>query len=114
MLVLFIAEADKAVSTRLASLLVGHDLGRLAGRESSLEEGDENEFINLVAKVTNKDRELGASVIATINKTTSRGPVKAKDAVSVRDGRSVELERLLSGVGRGELDEAVTRVAMET
>jgi hypothetical protein len=75
LLILFIAEADETITARLASLLIGHDLGRLARRESSLEEGHEDEFIDLMAEITDKDRELWAAVVAAIDESTAGCPV---------------------------------------
>lgn len=49
LLILLVGEADKSVASRLSGLLIRHNLGRLAGRESSLEECDEDEFVDLVA-----------------------------------------------------------------
>lgn len=66
LLVSFISEADEAVTTRETSDWVGHDLGGLARWESVLEDVDENIFIDLWAKVANKDAVFWAAVIPRI------------------------------------------------
>lgn len=55
LLVSLVREANKAVSARLASVGIGHDLGTLAGREAGLEQRDQNEFSDLRAKIANED-----------------------------------------------------------
>jgi len=62
-LVLLIREAHEPVATRHAADGIGHDLGGLARREPRLEERDKDVLVDLGAKVTNKDRELGATII---------------------------------------------------
>lgn len=64
LLVTLLGEANEAVSAGLASVGVGHDLGRLARREASLEERHQNVLGDLWAKVANEDGELGAAVVA--------------------------------------------------
>lgn len=63
LLVVLIGEADETVATALARHGVGHDLGRLARGEASLEEGDQNVFVHLGTKVANEDAVFGATVI---------------------------------------------------
>lgn len=63
LLVILIREADESVATGHATDGVGHDLSGLARREAALEERDENVFVNLRAKVTNEDGELGTTVV---------------------------------------------------
>lgn len=67
LLILLVGEADKSVTAGLASLLVGHDLGALARGEPGLEQGNQDELVNFVAKVANKDGELRASGVATVD-----------------------------------------------
>jgi hypothetical protein len=70
LLIVLIGETNEAVSTRHAADGVGHNLGRLAGWEAALEEGNEHILVDLGTQVTNEDRVLGASVITTINGTS--------------------------------------------
>lgn len=67
LLILLVREANKSVTAGLAGLLVGHDLGALARGEAGLEQGNQDELVHFVAEVTNKDGELGASSIATVD-----------------------------------------------
>lgn len=64
LLITLLGEANEAVSAGLASVGVGHDLGRLARREASLEERHQDVLGNLRTKVANEDGELGAAVVA--------------------------------------------------
>lgn len=63
LLVILIGEADETVSTRHSADGVSHDLGGFARGEAALEQGDQDVFVNLGAKVTDEDGELGATVI---------------------------------------------------
>lgn len=64
LLVTLLGEAHEAVAAGLASVGVGHDLGRLAGGEAGLEQGDQDVLGHLGAKVADEDGELGAAVVA--------------------------------------------------
>lgn len=48
----------------------------------------------------------------TVNQATTRSPVKLEGAVAVGNRSAVEVKGLLSGLGAGKLDEAVTGVAV--
>lgn len=48
----------------------------------------------------------------TVNQAATRSPVKLEGAVAVRNGSAVEVKGLLSGLGAGEFDEAVTGVTI--
>ena len=133
LLVILIGEADESVATGHAADGVGHDLSGLARREAALEERDENVFVNLRAKVTNEDGELGTTVVTArrvskdnsklpmrtkcspaVSQTATSSPVQLEDPVSVRHGGTVQREGLGSG-GRGrEVDEAVSGIAPTT
>lgn len=113
LLILLVGEANETVAAGLAGLLVGHDLGRLARGETSLEQGDQDELINLMAEVADEDRVFGAAVIAAVNKTTTRSPVEAEDTVGVRNRGAVQLQGLLSSLGGRELNKAVARIASQ-
>lgn len=63
LLVILVGETNETVAARHAADGVGHDLGGLAGREAALEEGDQNVFVHLRAKVTNEDGVLGTTVV---------------------------------------------------
>lgn len=110
LLVALVAESDESIPTRLAGLLVGHDLRRLAGVEARLEESDEDELVDFVAQITDENGEFGAAVIAAVNKSTTRGPVKTENAVGVGNALAVELEGLLGSLRAAELDKAVSGV----
>lgn len=73
LLVLLVAEPDKAIATRLTGHSVGHYLGRLARRETSLEKGDKNELVDLGTEIANEDAKLGATVIAGLPLADSLG-----------------------------------------
>lgn len=66
LLVSLIGEANESVATRHAGNWISHDLGRLARWESGLEKGDQNIFVDLWAKIANKDGEFRAAVITTL------------------------------------------------
>lgn len=68
LLVAFVGEAHESVSARLSSGGVRHDLRGLAGWETSLEEGYENELVDLRAEVANEDRVL-RSPLVTMSKS---------------------------------------------
>ena len=63
LLVVLVREANKAIATALARHGVRHDLSRLARGEASLEEGNEDIFVYLGAKISDEDAVLGATVI---------------------------------------------------
>lgn len=63
-LILLVRESDKSVSARHSADGVGHNLGRLARRESRLEERDEDVFVDFRAEITDKDGVLGSAVVA--------------------------------------------------
>ena len=111
LLVLLVREANEAVAAGLARLLVRHDLGALARRESGLEQRNQNELVDFVAEVADEDGELGAAGIASINQAAAGSPVQAEHSIGVRNRRAVESECLLSSVRVGKLDEAVAGVS---
>ena len=65
LLLTLIAEAHKSVAARHTANRVRHDLGRLAARVFVLEKGNQNKFGNFGSQITNEDRELRSTVIAT-------------------------------------------------
>lgn len=73
LLIVLIGEADKTIAARHSTDGVGHDLGGLAGRESALEEGNQDIFVDLGAQVANEDGVLGATVITAIESVSGRG-----------------------------------------
>ena len=131
LLVLLVAEPNKAVATRLTGHSIGHDLGRLAGRKASLEKGDKDELVDLGTEITDEDAILGATVIAgmvvsistrlqhgvdylpAINKTATRSPVQLEDTLRVGDRSAVQSKSLLSSLGGGKLNEAVASIARD-
>jgi hypothetical protein len=111
LLVVLVGEPDETVATTLAGHGVGHDLGRLARGESSLEKGDEHIFVNLGTEITNKDTILRTAVITAINEATTRSPVELEVTRGVGNGLTVQVKSLGRSVGRRELDKAVSGVA---
>jgi len=63
LLVVLVGEANETIATALARHGVGHDLGRLARGEASLEEGNQDVLVDLGAKVADEDAVLGTAVI---------------------------------------------------
>ena len=55
LLVLLIGEADEAIATRNAGDRIGHNLGRLAGRKTILEQGDEDKLVDFGTEISDKD-----------------------------------------------------------
>lgn len=127
-LVLLVGEADEAISARHAADGVGHDLGRLARRESRLEERNQDIFIDLWSKVTDEDGVLRSAVVTiksqshdhsreiteykpSISESTTRGPVKFERTGAVRDLGAVQRKSLRSSSRGLELDEAVASIA---
>jgi hypothetical protein len=90
-LVFFVTETNKSVAPRLSCLLVCHDLGRLAGRVSWLKQCYENELVDFVAKISDKNGVLGRAIIPAVDETTAGGPVEPEDPVGVRNWRSIQL-----------------------
>lgn len=112
LLVALVGEANETVASGKAADGVGHDLGGLARVVLGLEEGHEDVFVDLGAKVADEDGELGATVItAAIGEATARRPVELELTVAVRDALAVELESLGGSVGAFEINEAVASVA---
>lgn len=70
LLVIFIAESDESISAALTRHGVRHDFGALARRETSLEERHQDVFIDLGAKVADKDGVLGATILSDIGQST--------------------------------------------
>lgn len=64
LLVVLVREANKSVAAALAGHGIGHDLGRLARGEASLEERDQDVFVDLGAKVANEDAVLGTAIVS--------------------------------------------------
>ena len=65
-MVSFIAKTNETVATRLPSHSVRHDLGRLARRESGLEERDEDKFVNFWSQVADENAKFGAAVVTVL------------------------------------------------
>lgn len=127
-LVLLVGEADEAISARHAADRIGHDLGRLARRESGLEERDQDIFIDLWSKITDEDGVLRSAVVTiksqshdhsrditeykpSVSKSTTRGPVELERTGAVRDLSAVQRKSLRSSSRGLELDEAVASIA---
>ena len=95
LLVALVGEADETVASGKAADGVGHDLGGLARVVLGLEEGHEDVFVDLGAKVANEDGEFGTTVVAAaVGKATARCPVELELTVAVGDALAVKLESL--------------------
>jgi hypothetical protein len=64
LLVRLIGEAHEPIAPALARHSIGHDLSRLAGWETRLEERDQHVFIDLGTEITDEDGVLWATIIA--------------------------------------------------
>ena len=65
-MITLLGEANEAVATGNAGDWVSHDLSRLAGRESVLEERNKHKFIDLWSKITDKDGVLSRTFITAV------------------------------------------------
>lgn len=111
LLICLVGEADKAVATRQTADGVGHDLGRLAGREASLEDAHKHVLVDLGAEIANKDGEFRATVVtAAVGKATAGSPVELEGAVRVGDQRSIQGESLLSCVRALKINETISSI----
>lgn len=63
LLVVLVGEANEAVAAALTAHSIGHDLGRLARGETSLEERNQDVLVDLGTKVANENAVLGAAII---------------------------------------------------
>lgn len=68
LLVVFVGEAHEAVAAALTGHGIRHDLGRLARREASLEERDQDILVDLGAEITDKDAVLRAAIVAIVGR----------------------------------------------
>lgn len=68
LLVILIGKAHESIAAALSRHGVGHDLGRFARREPSLEERDQNILVDLGAKVAHEDAVLGSAVVAVVGR----------------------------------------------
>lgn len=66
LLVILIGEANETISTGHSADGIGHDLRGFARREAALEQGYQDVFIDLGAKITNEDGEFGSTVITAM------------------------------------------------
>jgi len=114
LLVSLVRKSDETVAARKATDGVGHDLGRLARGETTLENADENVFVDLRAEVADEDGELGSAVVtAAIGKTAARCPVELERAVGVGNQGAVQGKSLLGCVRALKVDEAVSSITGE-
>jgi len=111
LLVILIGKANEPVATALTGHGIGHDLSRLAGREACLEERNQNVFIDLRAKIADENAVFRTTVVASINQTTARCPVKLELAGAVGNRVAVKTQGLGGSVRRGKLDEAVASIS---
>jgi hypothetical protein len=136
---LLIRETNESIATRHAGDGVGHDLSRLAWWETSLEEGNQDIFVDLWAKIANEDRVLWAAVITkktvslcykdaiayrrvveykpgfwpSVGESTAGSPVELERAGGVGNHRAVEGKCLRCGSWGGEIDETVTSITIK-
>lgn len=112
LLVVLVREANEAIAARHATDGVGHDLGGLARREATLEERNEDVFVDFRSEITDKDRVFRSTLItASIGETTSSSPVEFECAGRVWHGGTVESKSLGGSGSGGEIDKAVTSIA---
>ena len=76
LLVGFLGETNESIATGESTDGVGHDLCRLAGGKTLLENVDQNIFVDLRTEITNKDGVLGTTIVT------------ARPVVSTRYGES--------------------------
>lgn len=110
LLVALIGKSNEAVAARHARKRVGHDLGRLARRETALEERHKDVFVDLGAKIADKDGVLRSTVISAIGKAATRCPVEFERTAGVGHRLSAQLKSLGRSLGRGEIDKAIASV----
>lgn len=111
LLIALVGEANETVAAGHARKRIGHDLCRLARRETALEEGDQDVFVNFGAQIADEDGVLGTTVVASISKATASRPVELERTGRVRHGLTTELKSLGSGLGGREVDKTITSVA---
>jgi len=111
LLVILVGKANEPVATALTGHGIGHDLSRLAGREACLEERNQNVFIDLGTEIADEDAVLRTTVVASVNQTTARRPVKLELAGAVGNRVAIKTQGLGGCIGGGELDEAVASVS---
>jgi hypothetical protein len=63
LLVVLVGETNEAVAAALTAHSIGHDLGRLARGETSLEKRNQDVLVDFRAKVTHENAVLGAAII---------------------------------------------------
>jgi hypothetical protein len=66
LLVVLIGETNKAIATALTRHGIGHDLGRLARGEASLEERNQDILVDLRSEIAHEDAVFGATVISVV------------------------------------------------
>jgi hypothetical protein len=111
LLVILIGKANEPVATALTGHGIGHDLSRLAGRETRLEQRNQDVFVDLGAKIADENTILGTSVVTSINQATARCPVELELTGAVGNLSAVKAKSLGGGVRVGELDEAISSVS---
>ena len=111
MLILLFGESDETIASGHARQRIGHDLSGFAGRESALEERDEDVFVDFRTEIADKDAVLGSSIVPSISQATTRGPVQLERAVGVGDELAVEGKGLGRGIRAREVDEAISSIA---
>jgi hypothetical protein len=110
LLVVLVREANETVAAALTAHGIGHDLGRLARGETSLEERNQDVLVDFGAKVTHENAVLGAAIIPSVDKTTTGSPVELERASAVGDCGAVHAKGLGSRLRALELDETVAGV----
>ena len=128
LLILFVGESDESVAARHAADGVGHDFGRLARRETILEERHQNVFVDFRAQVANENGVFGTTVIATIVsqvrecklsssryvrpicKATTRSPIELERSIGVGNKLPVQSQRFGSSGRVGEINKAIASI----
>jgi len=106
----FITETDESVSAGLARHGIRHDLGRLAGLISDLEERQEHVFGDFWSEISDKNAEFRTPVITTILKTSAAGPVQFEGTLRIRYDRAVIRQCFCRSLRRHEIHKTVSSV----
>lgn len=110
LLVVLVGESNETIASALARHGVRHDLCGLARGESSLEQRNQDIFVDLGTKIANEDAVLRATVVTSVDKSTARGPVKLELTRAVGHRGSIKAQCLGRSIGGGEFDKTVTGI----
>ncbi len=103
LLIALVREADEAVAAGHAAHGIRHDLGRLAGRESTLEQRHQHVLVDLGAEITDEDGKLGTTIVAGRENRSAWGGATGMENSTHRRSARPPPEAQLSLKGRCEL-----------